>query len=348
MKASVLSEYGRVEWKDVQKPVPGEDEVLVRVHFASICGTDQHIFKGEFHPRTSTPMIMGHEFSGVIEEMGSGVKGFSPGEKVVADPIIWCGKCPACQRGHYPACTGLKLIGIDMDGGFCQYIALPASMLYKIPEMVSLEHAALVELLSIGFHARNRAGVGSGDSVAIWGSGKVGHSILEAVRTVTDRPVFMVDIREGRLVEAASQYDGVVPVNALKVNPVDLIMRETGGNGVDIAFEAVGHARLVDGVPNPVRGCVQSIRGGGRVCVLGLGDDPAPVLFKELIWKEGTITTSRVSHGEYSETIENLEGGKMKPDLLISDLLPGSEAMDAFQILESRPDEHLKILLDLR
>jgi threonine dehydrogenase-like Zn-dependent dehydrogenase len=346
MKASVLSEYGKVVWKDVEKPVPADHEVLIRVHFASICGSDQHIFKGEFHPRTTTPMIMGHEFSGVIAEVGNSVRDFCPGERVVVDPIIWCGKCPACQKGQYPACSSLKLIGVDMNGGFAQFVAVPASMIYRIPDKVSLEHAALIELLSIGFHAKNRAGVSSGDSIAIWGSGKVGHGILEAVRTVTTGPVFMVDVCEGRLMEAARQYHGVVPVNALSVNPVDLIIQETGGDGVDIAFEAVGHATAVEGIPHPVRACVQSIRGGGTVCVLGLGDEAAPVVFKELIWKEGTIITSRVSHGEFSETISHLEKGDLKPDLMISDIFPGSRAMEAFEILNKRPGESLKILLD--
>ena len=347
MKAAVLTRYGQIEWKGVAKPDCKNGEVLIRVSYASICGSDQHIFTGEFHPRTQTPMIMGHEFAGVVAEVGSGVEGFAPGDKVAADPIIWCGNCPACRMGRYPACTNLKLIGVDLDGGFTQYISLPASMLYKVPASIPDRHAALIEVLSIGFHAKNRAGVREGDVLAIWGSGKVGLSILEAVRTVTQATVFMVDILEKRLSVGPAHYDNVVPIHALDEDPVQRILHETGGRGVDIAFEAVGHAEESSRTVNPVRGCVQSIRGSGTVCVLGLGNEPAPVLFKELIWKEARIVASRVSHGEFAETIEQLKLGTLKPEALITGTLPGSEAQKGFEMLERDKPSHLKILLDL-
>jgi len=347
MKAAVLTSYGHIEWKELEKPTIDRDEVLIRVSFASICGSDQHIFTGEFHPRTRTPMIMGHEFAGTVEEVGEEVKGLAPGDKVAPDPIIWCGECPACKMGRYPACTSLKLIGVDLDGGFTQYISLPETMLYKVPAGIPDQHAALIEVLSIGFHAKNRAGVSKGDVVAIWGSGKVGLSILEAIRTVTSATVFLVDLLDKRLGVGPAHYDNVVPINALKEDPVERILQETGGRGVDVAFEAVGHPEEASRTLNPVRGCIQSIRGSGTVCVLGLGNEPAPVLFKELIWKEATIIASRVSHGEFAETIEQLEKGTLKPDALITGVLPASETQQGFNMLESDKDAHLKILLDL-
>jgi (R,R)-butanediol dehydrogenase/meso-butanediol dehydrogenase/diacetyl reductase len=347
MKAAVLTAYNRVEWKEVARPACKNGEVLIRVSFASICGSDQHIFTGEFHPRTRTPMIMGHEFAGTVAEVGEGVTGFLPGEMVTVDPIIWCGECPACKLGHYPACTNLRIVGVDLNGGFAQFISVEPSMLYKVPASVPARHAALIEVLSIGFHARNRAGVKDGDVLAIWGSGKVGLSILEAVRTVTRATVFMVDILEKRLKVGPAHYDNVIPVNAMKEDPVKRILSETGGKGVDIAFEAVGHAEEALGTVNPVRGCVQSIRGAGTVCVLGLGNDPAPVLFKELIWKEARIVASRVSHGEFAETIEHLEKGSLKPEALITATLPASETEKGFRMLETHKADHLKILLDL-
>mgnify|MGYP006289627381 CR=1 FL=1 len=348
MKAAVLTEYNRVEWKEVEKPVCGPGEVLIRVTYGCICGSDQHIHKGEFHPRTRTPLIMGHEFGGIVEEVGKEVEDFHPGEKVAPDPIIWCGHCPACQRGHYPACTSLKLIGVDLDGGFAQYIALPPSMLYKVPVTVPDEHVALVELLSIGFHAKNRAGVKKGDALVIWGSGKVGLAILEAVRTVTGGQVFMVDILDERLALGSAHYDQVTAINAAREDPVARIMEATGGNGVDIAFEAVGHAEEIPGGINPVRGCVQTIRGAGTVCVLGLGNEPSPVVFKELIWKEGRIVTSRVSHGEFSETIDHLSRGQLKPEAMITGKLPASRTQHGFEMLEADPANNLKMLLDLQ
>ncbi len=348
MKAAVLTEYNKINWMEVEKPRCKDGEVLIQVQYGGICGTDQHVLKGEFEPRTKTPMIMGHEFGGVVAEIGRGVSGWTVGEKVAPDPIIWCGKCAACEKGHYPACTNLKIIGIDANGGFQQFVSLPPSMLYKVPDHIPDEHVALVEVLSIGFHAKNRAVVKEGDTIVIWGSGKVGLCILEAVRTVTDNTVFMVDILDPRLAVGPQYYDNVIVINAENENPVERIKKETHGRGVDIAFEAVGHAHQVEGSPVPVQGCIESVCGGGKICVLGLGNEPTPVLFKELIWREATIVSSRVSHGEFTETIDNMTQGLLKPEALISQILPGSQAQKGFELLEEDPARNIKILLDLR
>lgn len=167
MYAAVLKNYGQFQWEEIDYPSMGDDEAIVKVAYASICGSDQHIFMGEFHPRTPVPFVPGHEFAGHVIQKGSSVENFNEGDLVVIDPIIWCGKCPACQREHYPACSSLKLIGVDMDGGFGQYINVKPSNLYKVKSAVPPEHAALVELYGIGYHACNRAEITLEDSVVI-------------------------------------------------------------------------------------------------------------------------------------------------------------------------------------
>jgi len=333
---------------DVNKPTIRNDEVLVETTYASICGSDQHIFLGEFHPRTQLPLIPGHEFAGRVAEVGSEVKNFKQGDRVAVDPIIWCGECPACQIKHYPACTSLKLLGVDLNGGFGEYVAAKPHMLYKLSSGIPDRHGALVEVLGIGFHSCNRAGVKSGDSVAIWGTGKVGHCILQAVKTKTDGPVFLIDLIDERLQKAREGYPDVITVNPMREDPVEIIRENTRGRGVDIAFEAAGHDASGGKTINPVRGCIQVIRGAGRVCVLGLGDDPAPILFKELIWKEASLIASRVSHGEFAEVIEQLDRGNLKPDLLISDIFPGNRIQEAFHLLNDFPERNLKILLSFQ
>ena len=345
MNAAVLTEYGKKVWKETDMPGIKGNEVLIKVSYAGICGTDQHIFLGEFHPRTRVPFIPGHEFTGTIVETGPDVKKHKKGDHVAVDPIIWCGKCPACLIKHYPACTSLKLVGVDMNGGFGEYINIPESMLYTIPLQIPDINAALVEVLSIGFHACSRAKVKENDRIVIWGAGKVGQSILQAARTKTTNTLIMVDILEERLSRAAGAYPDINVINARKEDPAEKIIQITDSKGVDIAFEAVGHYTDIPGVVNPVRGCVQSIRGAGIICVLGLGNEPVPILMKELIWKEGIIVTSRVSHGEFAETIENMKQGTLKPEALVSDILHPSETQKAFEMLEKEPEKHLKILL---
>jgi threonine dehydrogenase-like Zn-dependent dehydrogenase len=345
MNAAVLTEYKKIEWKSVDIPEITGNEVLIKVGYACICGSDQHVFLGEFHPRTTVPFIQGHEFAGTIVESGPEVKSFKTGDRVAVDPIIWCGQCPACKRHHYPACSTLKLVGIDLDGGFSEYMKVPETMLYKISDNISDKHAALVEVLSIGFHACKRAGVSAGDRIVIWGAGKVGQSILQAVKTKTTNTVILVDILDERLAMAKRAYSDVQTINATKVDAIETIKDLTGGEGVDIAFEAVGHTKDLPGVVNPVRGCIQAIRGGGTVCVLGLSSEPSPIVMKELIWKEGIIMTSRVSHGEFAETIDNLNRGTLKPDAIVTDIMHPSKAQEAFEMLEAEPDKHLKIML---
>jgi threonine dehydrogenase-like Zn-dependent dehydrogenase len=345
MNAAVLEEYRRFNWKQVRQPEVADNEVLVKVAYAGICGSDQHIFKGEFHPRTSIPFIPGHEFAGTIIATGPNIEKFHVGDHVAVDPIIWCGKCPACLRQHYPACSSLKLLGVDVNGGFGEYINVPEHMLYKVEKSIPIHHAALVEVLSIGFHACRRANVQKDDTVVIWGAGKVGQSILQAVRTKTTNTVIMVDILDKRLNLAKSHYSDIFIINATRENPVERVKEITGGKGVDVAVEAVGHHVEIEGRVNPVRGCIQSIRGAGTVCVLGLGDEPLPLLMKELIWKEAKIIASRVSHGEFAEAIENLEKGTLKPDALVTDVLNPAQIQDGFMMLENEPESHLKILL---
>ena len=347
MKAAVIKKYGTIVTEDVSKPVMKNNNVLIRVKYASICGSDQHIFKGEFHPRTKLPLIPGHEFAGIVEEVGNEVKGFSRGDKVTVDPIIWCGECAACRAGHYPACISLKLIGIDMDGGFAEYVSAPEEKVYKIPSNIPDEHAALTEILSIGFHASARADLGPHDDILIMGTGKVGNSILQAARTITDGKIIMADILDERLVIASGSYPEVHTVNTRKTEPVAFIKELTNGRGVDIAFEAVGHEVAVEGRYNPVRTCINAIKGGGKVCVLGLSDHPSGILMKELIWKEARIIASRVSHGEFSQAIAALAMGKLKPDGMITGILNLDEAQKGFELLEKEPQKNLKILIKI-
>jgi len=345
MKAAVIREYKTIAVEEVKKPVLKENHVLIKVIYSSICGSDQHILKGEFHPRTKLPLIPGHEFAGIIEEVDKSVKIFRPQNKVTVDPIIWCGTCAACKAHHYPACTTLKLIGIDLDGGFSEYVSVPTHMVYKIPDHISDEYAALVEILSIGFHASARAGLGQHDNVLIVGSDKVGQSILHAAKTITDGKIIMADILDERLSLASSAFPDIYTINIKDTDPIAAVKELTGGDGVDIAFESVGHEVPVEGRFNPVRTCINAIKGGGKVCVLGLSDHPSEILMKELIWKEAKIITSRVSHGEFSKVIEALDKGTLNPGKMITGVLNLEDVQKGFDLLDNEPAKHLKILL---
>lgn len=345
MKAPVLTAYRKIQWLERPLPKLNKTSVLVKVAYASICGSDEHVFKGDFHPRTRLPFIQGHEFAGTIVDIGKNVKKVKIGDRVAVDPIFWCGKCAACEKGHHQACASLKLLGIDVDGGFGEYVAAEEFMLYPLPKAISDEEAALVEVFSIGFHACNRAGIVSGDTAVIFGAGKIGQVILQAAMNRTRGQLFIVDVLPERLAIAKKACPGVVAINACQVDPVKKIIALTHGRGVDVAFEAVGHARTILRRFAPVRECVLAIRQGGTICVLGLSDEPVELVMKELIWKEAKLITSRVTAGEFSETIRMMKNGKLNAKVLITDRFPASFAQKAFMLLEKEPAKHLKILL---
>ena len=347
MKAAVLEKYGVIKWRDVDRPKVGDGDVLIKVDYAGICGSDQHIFKGEFHPRTRLPFVPGHEFAGHVAEVGKSVKKFSLGDHVTVDPIYWCRQCAACKLGHYPACSNLKLIGIDSDGGFAEYVAAKEEMVYGLGNDIDPQHGALVEVLSIGFHACNRAELKENDSLVIFGVGKIGQCILQAARIKTKNKIFIVDILENRLSIAKNAYGDVICINANQQDPVEVIKELTGGRGVDVAIEAVGHAEQIANRPAPVREAIGCIRGGGTVCVLGLSDEPVELIMKELIWKEARLVASRVTNGEFTEAITHLKKGNLKPDAMISCQMDASQAQKAFELLENDPANYLKILLKI-
>jgi threonine dehydrogenase-like Zn-dependent dehydrogenase len=218
-------------------------------------------------------------------------------------------------------------------------------MIFKVPSHISDEHAALIEILSIGFHASARAGLEKNDDILIVGTGKVGQSILHAAKTITSGKIIMVDILDERLALASSAFPGIYTINSGKTDPVAAVKEITGGRGVDIAFEAVGHETAQ--VKSPVRVAINAIKGGGKVCVLGLADHPAEILMKELIWKEAKIISSRVSHGEFAKVIEALDSGILNPEKMITGIFELNEAQKGFEILDKEPEKHLKILLKI-
>jgi len=150
MKAAILQGDRAIGVADAPDPRIGSDEVLVKSSHAGICGTDVHIFRGEFHDRVKYPAILGHEFGGIIEEVGAQVRGFKPGDRVAVDPILSCHACPACLEGHINCCAGLKLLGVDLPGGFGQYVAVPQNRLFALPAGV---HDVVLMLTEESFHS---------------------------------------------------------------------------------------------------------------------------------------------------------------------------------------------------
>ena len=344
MKAAVLINDMDMVIQDVPTPVAGDDQVLVKVNWSSICGTDLHIYLGEFKDRVTYPRILGHEFCGEVVSVGKGVTGLASGDRVTIDPIVWCNRCPACLNGHHNVCNRLKLLGVEFDGGFADYAVAGVDKVFKVPDSVSMRDAALIELYSLGVHAARKAMVEPGDRVVIFGAGRLGLAVLEVIKQTAAAWVCAVDVIDSRL-EIATKMGADLVINAAGDDPVQRILTQTDGLGVDRVIECVGTYVEISGQSGPVQQAVKISRSGGRIVVMGLGLQLTPVFWKECVFKELQIVGSRVTLGDYPRALRLMELNKFHPDLMISEVVAMDALDNAFHLLEEKPDRYLKILV---
>lgn len=348
MNAAILYADRDIRMGEAPDPKIGPDEVLVRSQFAGICGTDLHIYRGEFHERVAFPAIQGHEFGGVIEAVGAGVRGVSPGDRVVVDPIISCHGCPACLTGRQNACRTLRLLGVDLDGGFGQYVAAPASQVFPLPDSVEMKFAPMVEMYGLGCHVLSRGRVQPGESVAILGAGKLGLSVLDVLchgaspglTVVTDRQPFRLD--------TARTLGAACTIDVEHDDPVQRVMEITGGRGVDCVIECIGHYHDVPGLEAPLQQAVRMIRSAGRIVTCGLGEQLSPVHFKTLVIKEAEVIASRVTLGEFPRAIHLLSRGLLHPELLVTHAMPVRDVTQAFGQVDREDPTTIKVVLDMQ
>ncbi len=348
MKAAILYGDRDIRIGDAPDPEIKPDEVLVNTHFAGICGTDLHIYRGEFRARVSFPAIQGHEFGGVIAAVGADVPQFKVGDRVVVDPIISCQGCPACLTGRPNACRTLKLLGVDLNGGYGQYVAAPASHAFILPEHVPMKFAPMVEMYGLGCHVLSRGRVQPGESVVILGAGKLGLSVLDVLcHGASPGITIITDLQPFRL-DTAKRLGADYTINVEHEDPVQRVMELTGGQGVDCVVECVGHYHDVPGREAPMQQAVRMVRSAGRIVTCGLGEQLSPVHFKTLVIKEAEVIASRVTLGEFPRAIQLLSKGVLHPELLVTHDVPVRQVTSAFTQVDEEDPTTIKVVLDVR
>jgi len=241
MKALVWTGPDQSEIRDIDKPVIKEDEVLLKVRATGVCGTDLTIYKGYFPPhRAIAPMALGHEMSGEIAELGSAVSGYSIGDRVVADPLVSCGRCYNCLKGLRHICTSLALFGVDRHGSFAEYVKVKADKLYPIPEGLSFEQAAVFEPLAVAVHAVRRSRLKAGDTALVVGGGPIGILIAMTASLAGARQVVVSEIQEFRL--NLLRELGFTVVNPMKSEQSQTIDAHFEGIGPEVIYEVTGTA----------------------------------------------------------------------------------------------------------
>lgn len=338
MKALVLHAIRDIRLEDVEKPKIREDEVLIRVGACGICGTDIHFYRGEW--KVKLPLIPGHEFSGVIEAVGSKVKIVKPGDHVVAEPNITCGECEYCrmsERNFF--CKNLKAIGVDIDGAFAEYVKAPARNVYVIPKDMPLEEAALIEPLACCIRGLDNIGIRVGDTIAIVGTGPIGLLFVQLVKMWGAIKIYAMDILDERL-EIAKKLGADVTINPAKEDPKEVIFSETNGIGVDVAIEAVGNPKAIDTA-------LSVVRRGGRLLIFGVAPQDAIWQVKpfELYDKELLVITSYRSPYTFQRAVKIASSGRISFKEILSHVFPLEKGSEAFKMLDERKPGITKVVL---
>ena len=348
MKAGILYDDRDIRVGDAPDPDLGPDEVLVETGYAGICGTDVHIYRGEFHARVTYPAIIGHEFGGTLQDVGREVSGLRAGDRVVVDPILSCRTCPACLSGHLNACQTLRLLGVERNGGFGQYVAAPADRVYSLPDSIPMAYAPMVEMYSLGHHILQRGQVQPGETVAILGAGRLGLSVLDVLcHSANPALTIVTDLQPLRL-EIARRLGADYVLDIKQEDPVQRTLELTQGLGVDCAIEAVGHYHVVEGQEAPMAQAVKMIRAGGRIVTTGMSEQLSAIHFKTLVLKEAQVIASRVTLGEFPRAIRLLSKGLLHPELLITHQMALRDIGAAFDRVDQENPDTLKVVLNVQ
>jgi 2-desacetyl-2-hydroxyethyl bacteriochlorophyllide A dehydrogenase len=309
-------------------------EVRIDVAYTGICGTDLHILHGTMDQRVTLPAVIGHEMSGRIAEVGSGVSGWAVGDPVTVMPLDWCGACPACRRGHEHICQRLNFMGIDSPGSMQSSWTVAARNLVALPADLPLRSAALVEPAAVAVHDVRRGGVQAGEKVVVVGGGPVGVLVALAA-TALGAEVTVLELDEHRRAVAASLGMKVVDPD---LDVAAAVQEWTGGAGADVVFEVSGSA-------SGVTTAVGALAVRGRLVMVGIHSVPREVDLFRVFWRELTIIGARVYEpGDFDWAVHLLSTGQVPADALISHVIPLQEAAEAFAVLESR--DAMKVLVE--
>jgi threonine 3-dehydrogenase len=316
-----------------QVPVPeiGLREVRVRVRAASICGTDLHIYRWDLWSsrRIHPPLIFGHEFCGDVDKVGAEVTTVRPGDFVSAEMHVACGVCHQCRTGQSHICRKVRIIGIDADGCFAEYVKVPESNIWKIDPAIPVEYAAILDPLGNAVHTV-LAGEIAGLSVAITGCGPIGLFAIAIARACGAHPIFATEIHPFRQ-RLAEKMGATRVLDPKKVDPVAELLDQTGGEGTDVVLEMSGH-------PKAIRQAFQMLRRGGRISLLGIPSKPLELdLANDIIFKGAVvqgINGRRVFETWYRmQTL--LKSGALDLSPLITDRLPMAQFEEGMELLLS-------------
>lgn len=314
---------------------PGEHEVRIKVAYCGVCGTDVHIYHGMMDERVQVPVTIGHEMSGTIDALGSGVTDFREGDRVVVRPLDDRAEQPS-DKGFSHIAARLKFIGIDSPGAMQQYWNVPAFTLHRLPSDIDMKLAALIEPLAVACHDVRLSGLVAGEAAVVLGGGPIGMLVAMVAREAGGK-VTISEMNPVRI--RLAQSLGFDVVNPAEANLVQYVSEKTDGGLADVVFEVAGVQPTVDIMTE-----VAGIR--GRIVMVAIHGQPRPVNLFKFFWKELKLIGARVYEPEdYEKAITLVSSGELRLEALITSVAPLSEVQSVFENIDLKPDG-MKVLLD--
>jgi len=336
VKALYIVEPGKLEVRDIEKPLPAPGEVLLRVRMAGFCGSDLNAFRGR-NPMQSYPVILGHEIAATVEQVTDGAGDDLPtGTNVTLCPYTSCGKCPACRGGRPNACRDNQTLGVARDGGITEYITAPQEKIYPAGNLPP-RALALVEPLAVGFHTITRGRVTGKDTVTVLGCGAIGLGAVAGAAWRGAR-VIAVDIDDNKL-RIARLAGASETINSAVTDLHDQLVKLTG-DGPDVVVEAIG-------LPATFRSAVDEVAFTGRVVYVGYANEPVEYDTKLFVKKELDIMGSRNALDEFPTVIDMLASGKFPVDEVVTRTVPIARAAAALAEWDANPAAVTRILVDM-
>ena len=337
MKEVVIIGPKQYEIREVPVPAPGNNEVLVQMKAAGVCGSDIHQFLGE-NPNTMFSRIPGHENVGIVVACGADVKNIKVGDHVVVDLVVACGECPQCKKGRRNVCRTVKARGAAIDGGWREYFAVPEHEVYLLPQDMPFKDAALIEPFAIGGHCTTRAGIQGGESVLVLGSGTIGAVILQTLKLKGCR-VICADINDDSLARA-QKYGADAVVNTKKENLKDAVQKFTDGAGVEVIFDSACYpgsltAVLEMGIP----------ANGATVVPMGFCTAQEGITQAMINTRELSIIGTRMSCNQFQPTIERFAKHEYQLDGMVSHYIPFSQVGQVFENIIHPPKNMKKMVI---
>ncbi len=339
MLQEVMTEPGKIMFREVPVPKPGPDQVLVKIKKIGVCGSDIHVYHGT-HPYTSYPVTQGHEVSGQIVEVGEYVKDLEVGQKVVIEPQVVCGRCYPCLHGKYNLCEKLKVMGFQTTGTGSEYFAVDSSKVTPIPEEMTYSEGAMIEPLAVTVHAAKRFPELKGAKVVVFGCGPIGILLIQSLKALGAAQILATDISDKRL-ELAKSLGADYTVNTAKEDYTEALLKAYGPDKADVAYECAGSDITMDQA-------IQNARKGSTIILVAVFGKRASVDLAKLNDSELDLNTSMMyRHEDYLDAIRFVREGKVQLKPLMTGRFPFTDFLKAYEYIDANRESTMKVIIDV-